>query len=99
VVLERSEPHPGSRSGFAGNPSKKPVLVGRSGGGVTIRQKLSGPMCEGAATCVTWFADPEIAEPAALQAASAALLGGRDECDGYHIRRRGRGDAGACQSL
>lgn len=97
MVLERSEPHPGSRSGLAGNRSKKPVLLGRgSGAGVTIRQKLSGSMCDGAAARVAWFADPEIAERATPQPAGAALVGGHDDCVGYHSHRRGRDDARAC---
>jgi hypothetical protein len=76
------------------------VLAGRgSGAGVTIRQKFSGPMCDGAAARVAWFADPEIAVRAALQAAAAALLGGRDDCAGCHSPRCDRDDARACQGL
>jgi len=98
MVLERSEPRTGSRSDLAGNRSKKPVFAGRgSGAGVTIRQKLSGPMCDGAAAAVARFADPETAAPMVLQAAGAALLGGRNDCVGCHSPRRGRDDARACQ--
>ena len=64
---------------------------------MTVRQKLSGPMCDGAAARVAWFADPEISERAVLTAVVVGIPGGPDDCGGYHSPRRGRDDARSCQ--